>query len=339
MKKLILLLFISLVFTCSSDDEPASIEFNNSKSFVFVACEGNFGASNGAIYYISNSGDISSVENVGDVVQSLEVYNDKLFVIINNSHKIIAYDINENGLSLPGIEISTNESSPREMVIINNSLYFTNWNSNDVKKLDLFNYVVSDFTSFDGKPESIIYENEKLFVAIQMNEDYSDSNKIYQIGVESGLIEKQWNVGYGPTSIIKNNNQVYVANTYYDENFNAFYGSSRVNVLNDEVLINNYGDGVVCGGSIHKYDSNIFRSSQGGIISLDNNLNFMLETKIGDEDPLQLYSSEIINNKVYFGITNYTDINLVKIYNANNEIEGVFEVGLFPGDFAYWQEN
>ena len=29
------------------------------------------------------------------------------------------------------------------------------------------------------------------------------------------------------------------------------------------------------------------------------------------------YSSEIINDKVYFGITNFTDINLVKIYNSN----------------------
>jgi len=339
MKKLILLLFIPLVFACSSDDEYTNDDPDSSKSFVFVACEGNFGASNGSIYYISNSGDISSVQNIGDVVQSLEVYNNKLFVIVNNSHKIMAYDINENGLSLPGIEILTNESSPREMVIANNSLYFTNWNSNDVKRLDLFNYVISDFTSFDGKPESIIYENEKLFVAIQMNDDYSDSNKIYQIGIESGMIEKQWNVGFGPTSIIKKNNQVYVANTYYDENFNAFYGSSSVNLLTDEVIVNNYSEGIVCGGAIHKYDSNIFRSSQGGIISLDNNLEFILETKIGDEAPSQLYSSEILNNKVYFGITNYTDINLVKIYNGNNEIEGIFEVGLFPGDFAYWQEN
>ena len=118
----------------------------------------------------------------------------------------------------------------------------------------------------------------------------------------------------------------------------ALWGN-KDNVTSAGTVSLNYSTGVVCGGSIHKYNSNIFRSSQGGIISLDNNLDFVLETKIGDEDPLQLYSSEIINNKVYFGITNYTDINLVKIYNANNEIEGIFEVGLFPGDFAYWQEN
>ena len=50
-------------------------------------------------------------------------------------------------------------------------------------------------------------------------------------------------------------------------------------------------------------------------------------------------ASQIINKKVYFGMTNFTDINLVKIYNLNNELESTIEVGLFPGDFAYWKEQ
>ena len=336
MKKLLILITaISISYSCS--DETLVNHENSTESFVFVACEGNFGASNGSIHYFNQSGDIFSIDNIGDVVQSLEVYNDKLFVIVNNSHKIIVYDITENGLSLPGIEVSTNGSSPREMVVVEDNLYFTNWNTNDIKRLNLFNYVISDFSSLDGKPESIIHDNGKLFVAIQMNNDYSDSNKVNQISIETGIIEKEWTVGFGPTSIIKDDNNIYVANTYYDENFNAFYGTSRLNIINDEVLVNNYNEGVVCGGSIHKFSSGIFRSSDGGIVSLDVDLNFISNTKIGDEIPSQLYSTEIINNKIYFGITNFTDINLVKIYNSNNELESTFEVGLFPGDFAYWE--
>ena len=336
MKKLLILITaISISYSCS--DETLVNHENSTESFVFVACEGNFGASNGSIHYFNQSGDIFSIDNIGDVVQSLEVYNDKLFVIVNNSHKIIVYDITENGLSLPGIEVSTNGSSPREMVVVEDNLYFTNWNTNDIKKLNLFNYVISDFSSLDGKPESIIHDNGKLFVAIQMNNDYSDSNKVNQISIETGTIEKEWTVGFGPTSIIKDDNNIYVANTYYDENFNAFYGTSRLNIINDEVLVNNYNEGVVCGGSIHKFSSSIFRSSDGGIVSLDVDLNFISNTKIGDEIPSQLYSTEIINNKIYFGVTNFTDINLVKIYNSNNELESTFEVGLFPGDFAYWE--
>ena len=35
---------------------------------------------------------------------------------VNNSHTIKKYDITETGLALPGIEVSTNNSGPRECV-------------------------------------------------------------------------------------------------------------------------------------------------------------------------------------------------------------------------------
>ena len=334
MRYLKFLLSFFILYSCANSETEQTLNY---RSFVFVACEGNFGASNGSIHIIDENGETSSVNDIGDVVQSLEVFNNKLFAIVNNSHKIIAYDITENGLSLPGIEVSTNGSGPREMVIVNDNLYFTNWNTNDVKILNLFNYTISDFISFEGKPESIIYDNNNLYVGIQLNNDYSDSNLLYEINISSGEITNEFEIGYGPTSIIKSNDDIYVANTYYDENFNAFFSTSRVDLNTNQITINNYGDGVVCGGSVHKINNDVYRSYDGGIVMLDDNLNFINSTKIGDEVPNQVYSSEIINNKVYFGITNFTDTNLVKIYNSNNELDSTIEVGLFPGDFAYWE--
>ena len=255
MKYLKFLLCLIILYSCANSETEQTL---NNRSFVFVACEGNFGASNGSIHIIDENGETSSVNDIGDVVQSLEVYNNKLFVIVNNSHKIIAYDITENGISLPGIEVSTNGSGPREMVIVNDNLYFTNWNTNDVKILNLFNYTISDFISFEGKPESIIYDNNNLYVGIQLNNDYSDSNMLYEININSGEINNEFEIGYGPTSIIKANDDIYVANTYYDENFNAFFSTSRVELNNNQITINNYGDGVVCGGSVHKINNDQF---------------------------------------------------------------------------------
>ncbi len=338
MKNLKLFILLSLLILSCSNDVNNEI-LNQPKSFTFIACEGNFGASNGSVFMINEIGDVSSVNEIGDVVQSLEVYNNKLFVIVNNSSKIIAYDITEDGLSLPGIEVSTEGSGPREMVIVNDNLYFTNWNTNDVKVLDLFNYTISDLVNFEGKPESIVYENEKLFVGIQLNNDYSDSNKMFRINLSNNEVEEEYEIGYGPTSIVKSSDQIFVANTYYDQNFNAFFSTSRVDLITGETTINNYGDGVVCGGSVLKLNNDVYRSFDGGIVMLDNELNFINNTKIGNEEPGQVYSSQIINEKVYFGITNFTDINMVKIYNLNNELESTIEVGLFPGDFAYWEEQ
>ena len=158
---------------------------------------------------------------------------------------------------------------------------------------------------------------------------------LYEINTSSGEITDEFEIGYGPTSIIKSNDDIYIANTYYDENFNAFFSTSRVDLNTNQITINNYGDGVVCGGSVHKINNDVYRSFDGGIVMLDDNLNFIYSTKIGDEEPNQVYSSEIINDKVYFGITNFTDINLVKIYNSNNELESTIEAGLFPDFLAY----
>ena len=162
---------------------------------------------------------------------------------------------------------------------------------------------------------------------------------MYKIDLNSGDILNEYEIGYGPTSIIKSNDDIYVANTYYDENFNAFFATSRVDLNSNEITVNNYGDGVVCGGSVHKINNDVYRSYDGGIVMLDDSLNFISSTKIGDEEPNQVYSSEIINGQIFFGITNFTDINLVKIYNSNNQLVTTIEVGLFPGDFAYWEEQ
>jgi len=338
MKKYFFITFLIFVLGCQVDDNEG-LNQSPSVEWTFVACEGNYGASNGSITMINNLGEISSISDVGDVVQSIEVYKNKLFVIINNSHKIKAYDITKEGLRLPGIEVDTNNSSPREMVILNDKLYFTNWNTSDVKVLNLINYVIEDSIKVDGKPESILVDGTDLWVGIQLNNDFSDGNKLLKIDTKSNAITDTYEIGKGPTSLTLYNNKIYVANTFYDENYNAFYGSSRLDKIDKEVDINYYGSGVVCGGDVLNYTNKIFRSYSGGAAILDDKLNILENTKIGDYTPGQLYSVEIIGNYIYFGLTNYTDFNKVKVVDFNNNEVGSFDVGIIPGDFAYWTSN
>ena len=140
MYKVILTLVLGLLINGCSN--PTSSDEPTVQGWVFVANEGNFGASNGSISMINNNDEVYHIEEVGDVVQSLEVYEDKLLVVVNNSHMIKVYDISEDGLALPGIEISTDNSSPRELVVVDNKVYFTNWNTKDVKVLNLFQLLV-----------------------------------------------------------------------------------------------------------------------------------------------------------------------------------------------------
>ena len=70
---------------------------------------------------------------------------------------------------------------------------------------------------------------------------------------------------------------------------------------------------------------------------IDENLDILSETKIGDFPPTQLYSTESNDGKIYFGLTNYVDINMVKVYDSNNNEIASYDVGIIPGDFAFWK--
>ncbi len=148
--KKLLILLVLLSFGCESDSE---ISYQD-PDLIFVANEGKFGTSTGSITVINEYGILQTISELGDVVQSLQVYNNKLFVISNNSHKINVFEITEQGLLLPGIEIDTKDSSPREMTVIDNKLYFTNWNTKDIKILNLFNYKLEESIKVDRPSRS-----------------------------------------------------------------------------------------------------------------------------------------------------------------------------------------
>lgn len=336
MKNIKLLFLIFFVISCDveTNDEPI---IEPKPEWTFVACEGNYGSSNGSISMINNDGVYKEVKDVGDVVNSLTVYKNKLIVLVNNSHKMLIYDIYEDGLRMPGIEIDTKSSGPRQMVIVDEKIYFTNWNSSDVKIFNLQNYVIEDSIQLSGNPESIAYHDGNLLVAIQSNDDYTDSNKLHVIDPINKEVKETLEVGFGPTDIEIRGKSIYLANTYYDASYNAFYGSTELDLATKQVTINNYGAGTVCGGDVLTLNQEIYRSFSGGIAKIDENLEILPETKIGDFPPAQLYSTEFNDEKVYFGLTNYTDVNVVKIYDTNNNELASFDVGIIPGDFAFWK--
>ena len=251
----------------------------------------------------------------------------------------MAFDITKDGLRLPGIEIDTNESSPREMKIINEKLYFTNWNSSDIKILNLNTYGIENSIKVQGKPESIEFDGTSLWVGIQLNDDFSDGNKLLKINPANNTISNSFEIGKGPTSITVKNNEIYIANTFYDAQYNAFYGTSKLNLIDDKIDINYYGPGVVCGGDVLNFNNDIFRSFDGGVAMLGEDLKILEQTKIGTNVPSQLYSSELIGEYIYFGVTNFQDINQVKVFDSNNAEVASYEVGLIPGDFAFWKSN
>ena len=328
MLKYLMASILLLVTAC--DNNNADLVDDENNSWVFVANEGSYGSSNGSISMIDNSGNVYETDAMGDVVQSLEVWQNKLIVLINNSKEIRIFDITSEGLSMPGITISL-DSDPREMVIIDDNVYFTNWSSNDVKVFNLYTYNVDASIPVGIMPEGIITDGVKIWVA------NSGGTTVSEIDVATRTVTMNHEVGEGPQNLIKKDNAIYVSRTYYSSDWTeTYHGASKVEDI--EVTINNYGAGVACGGAVLSFNNKVYRSANGGVISLFDNLELNDADKIGAYDQSLIYHVEVINDHVWFALTDYTDLNEVKVVDFDGNEINSFQVGLIPGDLAYWQK-
>ncbi len=337
-KKTIIISLALFIWTACENNNTTSSDSEPNSSWIFVANEGNMGQSNGTISMIDDFGKVYETEPIGDVVQSIEVYKDKLIVIVNNDHKIILYDITEaDGIKLPGVTVSTGNSSPREMVIINEKVYFTNWNSKDVKVLNLTTYAIDSSIPIEGLPEDIITDGINLWVSIPNLElnDPSDGTKVVKINLESEQIVDTYDVGRGPQSLTLFNDEVYVSRTYYSSDWlETTFGVSKIGDVISETI---YGLGSPCGGSIMTYDNKVYRSYEGGIAPIDEYLTIQPLERVGSFDQSQVYHVEIINDYIYFTLTDYSTMNVLKQVDSNGTVISSYDVGINPGDLAYWK--
>ena len=302
---------------------------------IFVACEGNYYQSNGSVWTIEDSQVYPYSDNpLGQVVQSMYVNENQLYVIVNLPGNIQIFDITSDGL-VPSHFIDTEYSGPREMVVVDDYLYFSNWYTSDIKKLNLSTLEIESEISMPGLPEDIVFHNGLLYVSIIMNNDWTDGNKVIAINPENDLVVHTYDVGLGPGDLFVHNDQIYVARTFYDDSWNAFYGTSRI-AIDGSIIENNYGSGVACGGSVHSLNGDVYRSYNGGIAKLDENLDILVDTRIGDYGFENVYSVEVLGEYIYFGLSDYFAPDEVVVLNSDGDEIETYEVGAIPGDFVAW---
>ena len=333
MKKIIILL--SIFALCCED----TINENENSSLLFVASEGSYGDGDGSITVFKNGEEIQVIDNLGDVVNSILINEDKLFVIVNNSHLIKRFSITESGLNLPGIEVSTDNSSPREMVVEGDKLYFTNWNSKDIKVLNLNTFSIESSIPVEGLPEDIISDGTFLWVSIPNLELYDTNNgsSVIKIDLNSQNIVESHEVGNGPGDLILDNQTLWISRTFYSSDWSAFYGSSSINTESNEIITRNYGAGMVCGGNILKINDQIYRTVDGGVAPLDVELDINLAAKIGSYS--NLYSAFSNNENIYLGMSDYVAPDTVFVHDASGVLIRELSVGQLPGDYAIWEKN
>ena len=75
----------------------------------------------------------------------------------------------------------------------------------------------------------------------------------------------------------------------------------------------------------------------GGIAQLNDELEIMPETRLGDYNAGEVYSAAVIGEYIYFGLSDYVAPDEVTVVNANGDEINRYVVGALPGDFAVWE--
>ncbi len=168
-KKLFFLSAIALISglsSCTKDEVPVMPE---AETPVFISNEGAYGNANASIsvFYPTENKILNNVfqtangRGIGDVLQSITVYNDRVYMVVNNSNKIevaAKSDLKEKGVIL-GLNM------PRYMVATGTTGYVSCWgNGGYIAKVNLSTLTIEDTLHVGSGPEQMLIKNQKLWV-------------------------------------------------------------------------------------------------------------------------------------------------------------------------------
>ncbi len=190
-------------FTSCKSDKPEIIDqapiVAGSKS-VYITNEGNFQFGNASVsYYNPEQNQIvedvfkaNNNQNLGDVCQSIAYFNEKFYLVVNNSHKIEV--VNSGTFKSCGTISGLN--SPRYFLPVNNQKgYVTDLYDNQISIVDLNSNSVTGHIPCTGWTEELMMISGKVFVT----NPYRD--KLYVINTLTDQISDSISIGYASNSL------------------------------------------------------------------------------------------------------------------------------------------
>lgn len=311
---------------------------------IFSLCEGNFGTPNASLWSINESGGEAggplvwdeNTNPLGDVGQSMTIVNnEKLYLIMNNSHSIEILNLMGESQSYSG-SIPLPAASPRYLVANSSGStgYVSCWNLSGIVVIDLNTDTISDTILVGGMPEMMVIHDEKMYATIAMNSDWSTSNRVISVDLATNTVADSFTVVPGPTTLLLKDESLFVASTYYDESWNTYAGNSKINLTSGEVLTYDAGLTFDYGLDLVQVGNDVYRIYNNGIAPLNDDLSINADLKIGDFPGL--YSVNAYNNKLYFGLTDYVAPDNMYKTNEDGVVMSEYNVGALPGSFAFY---
>lgn len=183
-------------------------DFDNKAPGLFIVCEGNFQYGNATLsFYNPASNEVQNEifyrangMKLGDVAQSMTIYDHKGWIVVNNSHVIFAIDID----SFKETGRIENLTSPRYIHFISpEKAYVTQIWDNRIYIVNPSTYSIIGYLTVPEMPissastEQMVQYGKYVFCNC-----WSYQNRIIKIDTESDEVVDQLSIGIQPNSLV-----------------------------------------------------------------------------------------------------------------------------------------
>lgn len=208
-----ILILIFLAVGCS-DDKIVELPAGDFADGYFITNEGPFQNGTGTITFAGSDGTVRQEifrtvngEDLGNIVNSMFVYREKAFIVVNNSSKVVVAD--RNTMEKQAVIEGSGIENPRHFIVSDGVGYVSNWGDpNDVSDdfisvIDLNSYAILKRIEVGEGPERMLSTPTGLFVALQGG--YGQNNKVLLIDTTLNEVKETIEVGDVPNSLAADN--------------------------------------------------------------------------------------------------------------------------------------
>ena len=299
----------------------------------------DFSEQEDSVYYKTNN------ENIGDVGQSLFAEGNKLYILVNNSNKIIVANrwkmekLGEMASLIKSPRYMTKVSDGKAVVSNWGEVFDSNWQDVEDDFLAFVNTdsdVVTDTVHIDLGPGKMLYLNGNLYVLIS---GVSQSrNKVAVVDPASESIRTYLTVGDRPSDIVKDNDD----NLWVLSSGNAAWTGnetpstiSKINPATNQVEFTQ----VIASD---KHPQFLFYANGQLYLIMDNKIKSLTATAssvslsdVADisQDVTTVYGVNVIDDKLFVtDAVDYQQPGKVVVYDLNNNFAktGTFVTGYLP---------
>ena len=335
-------MLIGLLTSCDKNktNDSTIIIPTKTAAALYIGNEGQFQHGDATLTFIdilnnkSNNNAFQSANNrpLGDVLQSINVTKNYIYLVVNNSQKIEV--INRDDLK--SVATITGFTSPRFIEYINSNLaYVSEFFSTKLRVINPSTNKIVQSIEIGGWQEEIKHFNNELFIT-----DYQN-NRVFVLDILTDQITDTIVVAKNPTSLfIDNNNLLWVGCNGDASNKASVY---CIDAITHKVLrYISMGNSLLRRITGTKNNSKLYVLCDDVFTINTSDTTLPVTTFINNYGAGHSFygmSVDSTNNDFYLSdAKNYQQPSTIYHYNKNGDLIGMFNVGINASSFAFYYE-